>query len=40
MNERRQAMTTEQKKAIEHLENMRDNEKDLNKLGYVYGSEK
>ena len=33
-------MTTEQKKAIEYLENMRDNEKDLNKLGYVYGSEK
>lgn len=33
-------MTTEQRKAIEYLEDMANNQKDLNKSGYVCASEK
>ena len=33
-------MTTEQREAIEYLEDMANNQKDLNKSGYVCASEK
>ena len=33
-------MTTEQREAIEYLKEMKNNQKDLNKSGYVYANEK
>ena len=33
-------MTTEQMEAIKYLEDMKNNQKDLNKSGYVYANEK
>lgn len=33
-------MTTEQREAIEYLKDMKNNQKDLNKSGYVYANEK
>ena len=34
------SMTTEQREAIEYLKDMKNNQKDLNKSGYVYANEK
>lgn len=33
-------MTNEQREAIEYLKDMKNNQKDLNKSGYVYANEK
>ena len=33
-------MTNEQREAIEYLKEMKNNQKDLNKSGYVYANEK